>query len=83
MMFVLHNTGTVDIEFTAIWVASDPSMNITTVAPDVSPSTTGASFTVTAGASQTVAVVSNGDLRAVEFYIDGSCGFKFDTFPTA
>lgn len=83
MMFVLHNTGTIPIEFTAIWVASDPSMIDTTIAPDVSPSTPSASFTVAAGGSQNVAVVSNGDLRNVEFYVDSSCGFKFDTFPNA
>lgn len=83
MLFVLHNTGTVPIDFTAIWVASDPSMIDTTIAPDVSPSTPSASFTIAAGASQNVAVVSNGDLRAVEFYVDGSCGFKFDTFPVS
>lgn len=83
MMFVIHNTGTISIEFTAIWVASDPIMTDTTVAPDVSPSTPGAAFNVAAGASVNVAVVSNGDLRNVEFYIDSSCGFKFDTFPIA
>lgn len=83
MMFGISNTGTVNIEFTAIWVASDPSMIVTTVAPEVSPSTAGASFFVAPGEVRTVAVVSNGDLRGVEFYIDGSCGFKFDTFPNA
>lgn len=83
MMFVIHNTGTIPIEFTAIWTAIDGDPPDAIIAPSVSPSTPGASFTVAAGASITVAAVSNGDLRNVEFYIDSSCGFKFDTFPNA